>query len=353
MRNSKLSEFLSRNRFLIFLSAVFILVIILAATPRQKKTAVSDEARGVDIRKGVSSLPIERPQFGEVRVPGVPRPEVGVSGEIGVSVLKSAEKLPVFENSLIVDISVGKSWAKKFGFEGESEKYNETTFMWLSDGYHMFRYDLSNNAIDYQYIPRTEPTGEGFKGIETYENALKLFIRNTGIYTDPENLDYYSIKYLRSRGTEYSEVAYLEDADQVLFYIRPVLNGFPVVAAEQETAITTVTMDKYGQVRQLTHHLMPTEFKEKGDYSLIGSGSAVAEVQSGRGSVISVSDIGYEVPKVKSVDLTSGELVYLYPKPTEKYFQPVYIFSGVADASEEFIGSARVVVPAIDPKLLK
>jgi hypothetical protein len=152
---------------------------------------------------------------------------------------------------------------------------------------------------------------------------------------------------LKRKGTEYSHVQTLEEAEEVLFSIRPLLNGLPVVVGEPETSPTLIDLDKFGQVRQLVHLLQDFTLKEKGEYSLKSYAAAATEAGEGKGTIVSISGLGYEVPQLRVVSLASAELAYLYPQGSAADFQPVYVFTGLADTSYRRTATVKLIVPAL------
>lgn len=262
----------------------------------------------------------------------------------------AATSLEVYEASSAATPDTGTRWAARFGFNSEPQKEEANTFLWLSDGYHMFRYNQKNNSFEYYAQPKTSPANPTLTDLAGFQAQVSATLLEYQLYQDPKDFEILRYTYLKRRGSEYSYPQSLEQADEVLFYIRPLLNGLPVVAAEQEITPTLIDLDKNGVVRQLVHHPWSANLKEKGAFTLKSLAAASQEVIAGKGSVVSVSGIGYEVPNLKIISVSRVYTAYLYPKAGETIIQPVYVFDGLASDASLKQASVTILLWAVAGK---
>lgn len=221
-------------------------------------------------------------------------------------------------------------WVRRFGFDGPGRDLGLGEKIWVTEQ-KLLRFDSRRLSVTYQN--RAEPQSGSLTLANLSEKAF-WYLAQAGL-GKAEDFVLSRQTFFQTGPVMLSEVSRFEDADRVTFYLTPLVNGLPLVSAENITEPTQVSLDRAGNLIRLVHHLQNFTLGSPVSYPMKKPEVALLELEAGRGKVVSVQGLSIGViPKLKLGQMQSVRLAYLYPVPGETLLQPVLVFTGqAADAS--------------------
>lgn len=216
-------------------------------------------------------------------------------------------------------------WPKLFGFEGSGRYMGLGETLWAKDG-RIFRFNQPQQSFTYQ---SQSVAGTGSYTLEQLQEKALAYLKQLGM-GPAGNFSVNRIRFYKQQELVLTDVDRLEESDRVSFYLMPVVNGFPLMVNEPINEPTVVTLDRDGNVVDLTHHLLDFALVTPKTQPLKKPGVAMQELREGQGVVVGIEGLGAGIPELISQNLVGVKLAYLYPKAGDKQLLPVLVFSGRA-----------------------
>lgn len=216
-------------------------------------------------------------------------------------------------------------WPKLFGFDGAGRYMGLGENLWAKDG-RIFRLNQPQRSFTYQ---SQNVVSSGNLTLEQLQGKALTYLKQLGM-GPAETSSVNRIRFYKQQELVLTDADNLEEADRVSFYLMPVVNGLPLIAAEPVNEPMVVTLDRAGNLVDLVYHLLDFALDKPKALPLKKPDLAMQELREGRGVVVGIEGLGAGIPELLSQNLVSVKLAYLYPKAGDKQLLPVLVFTGRA-----------------------
>lgn len=311
-------EMITERRFLVA-TLIFLLVLALTVnflSPRavQKQPAAEHPTSltpVTNLPKITSALPQNIPGP-EANANGVPTEEwTRLPSSVTVYKVAAASLDPLY-------------WPKRFGFAGEGRYLGLGEYLW-SSGQRLFRLDTRDRSLTYQNLGGVQA---GDLTLEQLQTKALTYLKE--VLGKTENFTINRVSFQHGAGGVLTDVTHLEEANRVIFYLTPLINGLPLVTTEAISEPTTLALDRAGNTINLVHHFLDFELREPQTLPLKKPETAWREISEGKGKIVNIEGLGAGIPELNFTSLTEVTLAYLYPKAGETQLLPVLVFGGRA-----------------------
>lgn len=266
----------------------------------------------------------------------VPRvPQATVSAYTLRASLPAVESLPVYQYFFPFDSAQGEpksraiSWARNLGFAGEPEEINDALrgalYLWSTPGQTLI-IDYKASQLSYSVDLLADPQTLSGSFLPNFEQAA-VIVERTLLDLVPES-KLLKLAPQKSRalrvGVSRVHRTSLAEADLVEVHFTAAVDSYPLYTGagpDQDPVVAWVGRD--GKLLRLEFQVVGSLGERLGDYPLKDREEIIADLNAGRGVVVSSDLVGGET--LDSVTITRISLGYLLPSSDANTLQPVFI----------------------------
>jgi len=174
------------------------------------------------------------------------------------------------------------------------------------------------------------------------------------IYPDTQT----TINYFVLAGMEFEPVTNPNLADVYEISFSSSINGYSLIGFGPAQDLASVKVSKDGQILIIDYFYHQFNRENVGTYPLKSSEAILSQTQEGQGKIFSLktragveTNLTLENP-IKTINLTSVDLVYYETVEKQEYLQPIYLFSGEASLERGQTLEVSLYLPAISSEWL-
>lgn len=346
---ANLSKKIFMPLFVISICALLVFLIVF----RYRKTRVEEII--------MPKFPIQQPLFNQS--PLIEKPKsIQIAENLQGSQNKPAPFFVYQIREQNIDPARAKGLATSFGLSDQPETVKDAV---LGD---IFRWStseatLSINKFKLTYNKQPSPRENAqqetnLRTMEDLKNYINQFLEKHQLKNDFFALALDNVIFLKKGPAgQVEKVSDITQADTISILLAFKLNNSPVVDHNADQTPASLSLTKSGDIISLSYRFLPL-LQPLEKYPIKTIAQAVNEILAGNGILADfipetklTQDEG-EAVKISSAYLSSADLAYYLPLPPPQVLQPVYVFKGNAQSTENEAGQVKMLIPAVLEKFL-
>lgn len=260
-------------------------------------------------------------------------PQATVSAYTLRASLPAVKSLPVYQYSTLGGEARERAamWARNLGFGGEAEEIGDalrgTLYLWSKPGQTLIVNQEASN-LSYSVDLLADPKTLSGSFLPTFEQAAAVVKRTLlDLGTDSQLLEFNSQRSRALRaGVSWVHPTGLAEADLVEIHFTAAIDSYPLYTSsgpDQDPVVAWVGKD--GKLLRLEFQVVGSLGEALGDYPLKNREEILADLNAGRGTIVSSNLLGGQ--ELESITITRASLGYLLPSSDASTLQPVFVLT--------------------------